>query len=50
MTTNQIVKENNLVLAKKLIPKGDEPIYCNSVIDPNNEVFNQKIQTDDNRK
>jgi hypothetical protein len=44
MTTKEIVKANNLQLAKKLIPKGDEPIYCNSVIDPNDEVFNQSFK------
>jgi hypothetical protein len=43
-TTNQIVKENNKRLTDALIPKGNEPIFCNSVLNPNDEIFNQKIQ------
>ena len=45
MTTNQIVQENNMELSKKLIPNGDEPIFCNSFLDPNDEVYQQSLES-----
>ncbi len=42
-TTAEIVKANNKRLTDALIPTGDEPIICNSLIDPNDEIFNQKL-------
>ena len=43
-TTKQIVDDNNKNLTNLLIPKGTEPIIGNFIIDPNDEIFNQKIQ------
>jgi hypothetical protein len=39
-----IIDQNNKRLTDLLIPKGDEPIYCNSVLDPNDEIFNEPLK------
>jgi hypothetical protein len=45
MTTEKIVKEHNLELKKKLIPDVNEPIFCNSFLDPNDEVYQQSLES-----
>ena len=39
-TSKKIVDQYNEQLFKKLFPDKNEPIYCNSVTDPNDEFFN----------
>ena len=39
MKTNEIVKANNRKLLNKLIPKGNEPIFGNSLTNPKDKVF-----------
>lgn len=43
MTTSDLFKTHNAKLISNLIPKGDEPIYARSWIDPNCEDFNQPL-------
>ena len=43
--TKQIVNDNNKKLADLLIPTGDEPIFCNSFLDPNDEVYLQSLES-----
>jgi len=38
MTTPEIFQKHNHQLKSKLIPEKTEPIYCNSVINPMNEL------------
>jgi hypothetical protein len=44
MITAFLIAQNNKELAKKLVPFKSLPIYCNSVIDPRAEVFNQPLK------
>lgn len=37
----ELVVKNNEELLRRLLPENELPIYCNSVIDPRAEVFNQ---------
>lgn len=39
-TSKQIVDEYNEKLFAKLFPDKNEPIFCNSVTDPNDEFYN----------
>lgn len=39
-STKQIIDEYNEKLFAKLFPKENEPIFCNSVLDPNDEIYN----------
>lgn len=47
MTTNQIISENNSKLLNKLIPSKELPIYGNSFTNPKDEVFNEKIKSNE---
>lgn len=42
-TSNDIAKEANNKLVSDIIPKVTEPIYCNSITDPENKIFDQKL-------
>jgi hypothetical protein len=42
---NEIIKANNERLMDALIPKGDEPIFCNSFLDPNDPVYLQNLES-----
>lgn len=44
MKTQEIIDSNNKGLLHNLIPSKDLPIYCNSVTDPNAEVFDEPIK------
>lgn len=39
----EIIKQNNIMLASRLIPKGNEPICGNSFTNPKDEVFQKPI-------
>ena len=43
-TSKQIIDEYNEQLFKKLFPDKNEPIYCNSVTDPNDEFYNLSFE------
>ena len=43
MSTNKIISDYNKKLFEKLFPD-NEPIECNSFIDPNNPIFNKSFQ------
>lgn len=43
-TSKQIIDEYNEQLFAKLFPDKKEPIYCNSVTDPNDEFFNLSFE------
>jgi hypothetical protein len=45
MTTAEIVKANNKRLTDALIPTDKEPIFCNSFLDPNDEVYLQSLES-----
>lgn len=38
-TTNQIIAQNNKKLLDEIMSKEEGIIYCNSVIDPNDPIF-----------
>ena len=44
-TTKKIVDDNNKKLADLLIPTGDEPIFCNSFLDPNDPIYLQSLES-----
>ncbi len=43
MSTKEIFRKHNQNLMLGLIPKGNEPIYCNRVLD-DSEAFNNPIK------
>lgn len=43
-TSKQIIDEYNEKLFAKLFPDKNEPIYCNSVTDPNDEFYNLSFE------
>jgi len=43
-TTNQIFKTHNRNLMLRLIPSKELPIYCNSVLNPNDLEFNHTLK------
>ncbi len=43
MKTSKIISEYNKKLFAKLFPD-NEPIECNSIIDPNDPIFNKSFQ------
>jgi len=47
MTTADIFRRYNFKLLNDILDKDFGVIECSSITDPNNEVFNQKIQTDE---
>jgi hypothetical protein len=50
MTTADIFRRYNFKLLCDIMDKDFGVIECSSVIDPNEEVFNQKIKTDEKEK
>jgi len=38
--TKKLFDKNNEELLKKMIPEKSEPIFCNSVLNPNDEIYN----------
>lgn len=41
--SKKIVAKNNKKLLSKLIPDKSLPVFCNSLINPNDEVFNKPL-------
>jgi len=44
MKTNEIFRNYNRNLILRLIPSKELPIYCNSVLEPNDDVINFTIK------
>ena len=42
--SKKIIDQYNEQLFKKLFPDKNEPIYCNSVTDPNDEFYNLSFE------
>lgn len=43
-SSKKIMEEYNQELLKKLFPDKNDPIFCNSVTDPNDEFYNLSFQ------
>jgi len=42
--TKKIIDDYNEKLFSKLFPDKNEPIFCNSVLNPNDEIFNMSFK------
>ena len=42
-TTKKIIDDYNEKLFEKLFPKGDEPIFCNSITNPNDPIYQKSF-------